>query len=131
MKNFTRSVLYSSTVLAAGLVAIFAIYSNVSTFENGQSIANISPAAGESSLGVNFGEVIDTSAIKVDMERTPEAIQSAMESSANALNNMVSAAGQEIPEVAIEAINATNEADAMMGAEESSAEDEPLKNIAD
>ncbi len=46
MSNFTKSILYSATVLAVGLVAIFSIYSNVSTSPD-VSVAAIEPATGE------------------------------------------------------------------------------------
>lgn len=46
MSNFTKSILYSATVLAVGLVAIFSIYSNVSTSPDA-SVAAIEPATGE------------------------------------------------------------------------------------
>ncbi|MEM6465256.1 MAG: hypothetical protein AAF679_01945 [Pseudomonadota bacterium] len=42
MTNFTKSIVYSGVVLAAGLVAIFAIYNNMS----GTDVAGIEPAAG-------------------------------------------------------------------------------------
>ena len=45
MNNFTKSIVYSGVVLAAGLVAIFAIYNNMQT----QSPASIEPAAGQES----------------------------------------------------------------------------------
>ena len=105
MSNFTKSVLYSTTVLAAGLIAIFSIYNNVSTSKDEISMANISPAAGESTLGINFGEELNNMPMSLSgIEKTPEDIQNAMEASADALNNMVSAAGQTIPEVAAEII---------------------------
>ena len=46
MSNFTKSILYSATVLAVGLVAIFSIYSNVSTSPDA-SVAAIEPATGD------------------------------------------------------------------------------------
>jgi hypothetical protein len=47
MSNFTKSIVYSGVVLAAGLVAIFAIYNNMS----GQEPMNyIEPAAGEEAI---------------------------------------------------------------------------------
>lgn len=53
MNNFTKSILYSTTVLAVGLVAIFAIYDNV-TQNQIASVAEIAPAAGESDFGIRF-----------------------------------------------------------------------------
>ncbi len=56
MSNFTRSILYSTSVLVAGLVAIFAIYSSVTTAPDGSGYAQISPAAGGSDLGIIYEE---------------------------------------------------------------------------
>ncbi|MDH5722352.1 MAG: hypothetical protein OEY94_03405 [Alphaproteobacteria bacterium] len=48
MSNFTKSILYSTTVLAVGLISIFAIYDYVSTQQaTTQGIAAIEPASGE------------------------------------------------------------------------------------
>lgn len=60
MSNFTRSILYSASVLVAGLVAIFAIYSNVATTPNGANVAQISPAAGGSDLGISYDMPMDS-----------------------------------------------------------------------
>ncbi len=47
MSNFTKSIVYSGVVLAAGLVAIFAIYNNMS----GQGpVSYIEPASGEEAI---------------------------------------------------------------------------------
>ncbi len=59
MSNFTRSILYSTSVLVAGLVAIFAIYSNIATTPNGSNVAQISPAAGGSDLGISINTPMD------------------------------------------------------------------------
>ena len=53
MNNFTKSIVYSGVVLAAGLVAIFAIYNNISGTND---VSYIEPAAGtESAEGVSEG----------------------------------------------------------------------------
>ena len=43
MNNFTKSIVYSGVVMAAGLVAIFAVYNNM----DGSSVSSIEPAAGQ------------------------------------------------------------------------------------
>ncbi len=53
MSNFLRSVLYSTSVLVIGLVAMFAIYNNVTKGLSGSSLAKISPASGNEK-DVNF-----------------------------------------------------------------------------
>ena len=53
MNNFTKSIVYSGVVLAAGLVAIFAIYNNMGTDTN---VSYIEPAAGtEAAEGITQG----------------------------------------------------------------------------
>ncbi|MCK5384066.1 MAG: hypothetical protein KAJ29_00725 [Alphaproteobacteria bacterium] len=54
MSNFTRSILYSTSVLVVGLVAIFAIYNDVANAPDGANVAQISPAAGISNLGITY-----------------------------------------------------------------------------
>ena len=49
MSNFSKSILYSTTVLAVGLIAIFAIYDVVSTQKSSTGVAAIEPASGEGS----------------------------------------------------------------------------------
>ena len=64
MSNFTRSILYSTSVLVAGLVAIFAIYNDVANAPDAAAVAQISPAAGGSDLGITYdndegGNILD------------------------------------------------------------------------
>jgi len=73
MSNFTRSILYSTSVLVAGLVAIFAIYSNVATTPNGSNVAQISPAAGGSDLGISINTPMDDIASDAQSLIGPEA----------------------------------------------------------
>lgn len=54
MSNFTRSILYSTIVLVAGLVSIVAIYNNVTMSPNASDYAQIAPTAGESTLGIHY-----------------------------------------------------------------------------
>ncbi len=90
MSNFTKSVMYSTTVLAAGLVAIMAIYNSIpSTPEDSMTYANMSPAAGVSAsdIGVNFendAEIKDAAMI----DDTPdEKTEAALEQTAEAMKN--------------------------------------------
>ncbi|MCK5374219.1 MAG: hypothetical protein KAJ40_02955 [Alphaproteobacteria bacterium] len=70
MSNFTRSILYSTTVLAMGLVAMFALYNSVIISPDGASVAQISPATGDSDLGIVYDS--DTS----DASNMEEAVSS-------------------------------------------------------
>lgn len=45
MDNFTKSIVYSGVVLAAGLVSIFAIYNNMTPDRTG--LSNIQPSSGK------------------------------------------------------------------------------------
>lgn len=69
MSNFTKSILYSTTVLAAGLVAIFAIYNSVTEPSDGFSVSEIAPAAGDSEdtkdYAAAFGKNVYSKASKV------------------------------------------------------------------
>jgi len=47
MSDFSKSIVYSGLVLVAGLIAIFAISSNMTTQQPGAEFAAIQPAAGE------------------------------------------------------------------------------------
>ncbi|MGN7438249.1 MAG: hypothetical protein ACTHOO_06340 [Alcanivorax sp.] len=58
MSNFTKSIVYSTTVLAAGVVGIFAIY-NVASTPPGSNVAEISPAAGTSSIGIDYSAAVE------------------------------------------------------------------------
>lgn len=60
MGNFTKSIFYSGTVLAAGLIAIFSIYSNM-TGQTGFSA--IEPAAGEVAAENSSAEAANISAV--------------------------------------------------------------------
>ena len=118
MKNFTKSVFYSTTVLAVGVVGIFTIYNNVTTTGDAASVASISPASGQSDIGINFGEALDNASQSFE-EVTSNATKT-MESSASALNDMVSAAGEEVSETVGEVTNTAS--DIVTKAEEKPAE---------
>lgn len=101
MNNFTKSIVYSGVVLAAGLVAIFAIYNNVSS---NSSVSYIEPAAGTEAVeGISEGAANLTGSIT---DASGEAVSGASETiSATAANATETASG------AAEAT--TNAADAM------------------
>ncbi len=68
MSNFTKSVIYSTAVLAIGLVGIMAISSQ----RDGQpGVAGIEPAAGESDMGVDFSKDIPQGAAQADTAPAP------------------------------------------------------------
>ncbi|MCL4679441.1 MAG: hypothetical protein KJ017_12700 [Alphaproteobacteria bacterium] len=68
MSNFTKSVIYSTAVLAIGLVGIMAISSQ----RDGQpGVAGIEPAAGESDMGVDFSKDIPQGAAQADTSPAP------------------------------------------------------------
>lgn len=79
MSNFTRSIVYSGVVLAAGLVAIFAIYNNIDD-NSASGLASIQPAAGN--VGEAFTDTYDSavsaieqasSEVDMEMDATVEA----------------------------------------------------------
>ena len=67
MSNFTKSIFYSGTVLAIGLIAVFTIY-NSTIGTDASSVSSIEPAA-----GVEFGAFQETVA------QTTDAITNAVE----------------------------------------------------
>lgn len=70
MSNFTKSVIYSTAVLAIGLVGIMAI----SNQRDGQpGVAGIEPAAGESDMGVDFSKDIPEGAAQAEAAPAPAA----------------------------------------------------------
>ncbi len=101
MSNFTKSILYSTTVLAAGLVAIFAIYNNVTTSPDGGVFAGLAPAAGEQSgesdLGINFEAEFKKAEDAVESVSTDiqQKTTSAVE---NNLADIATQAGDSVPE---------------------------------
>ena len=84
MSNFTKSIVYSGVVLAAGLVAIFAIYNNMS----GNDVASIEPAAG-SQAGEGFAE---------SFEGFADSIQEAAEDATEAASDMAEHAAEATEE---------------------------------
>jgi len=98
MSNFTKSIVYSGVVLAAGLVAIFAIYNNMS----GQGpVSYIEPAAGEEAM--IDGQPADALAV-VEGEAAAEAATQAEEATDAA------AAATDASEGAAEAAQAAEQA---------------------
>ncbi len=106
MSNFTKSILYSTTVLAAGLVAIFSIYNNVTKTDTAAAVANITPAAGQSDLGINFnaGDIAEnmTTMASDAVENAGEA----MTDGATALNDVAAATGYHVSDAASNAMDA-------------------------
>lgn len=57
MSNFTRSIVYSGVVLAAGLVAIFSIYNNMqdeTATTQVEQVQEVEPAAGSESISPSY-----------------------------------------------------------------------------
>ncbi len=115
MSNFTKSVVYSTTVLAAGVVAIFAIYNNVSTSPDGSSVADITPAAGVSSIGIGYDKAIEnvsntieasTEAAKEKVGEIKDSAEAAMEPVKSKMDDAGAVVGETI-EQAGEAIEET------------------------
>ncbi len=97
MSNFTKSIFYSTFVLAAGLVAIFAIYNNVTTNQSGSSLAEISPAAGEeSAIVIEYDEVMNKGS-DVAADATT-AVLGAAETVGSAINGAVDATEETLAE---------------------------------
>lgn len=111
MNNFTKSIVYSGVVLAAGLVAIFAIYNNMGA--TGSSMANLEPAAGETSMMVSEEEAMpgyETMAESMN-EMSAEAgdmAHDAMEATEDAAHDAMEAT-EEAAHDAMEAVEETTE----------------------
>lgn len=100
MSNFTKSILYSTTVLAVGLVAIFSIYDNVTT-SNSAKVAAIEPAAGESDLGIAYDS--DTNEIKASPAVSSDLVKKAenqMDDVPKPAKDVASAAGDTASDAA-------------------------------
>jgi hypothetical protein len=82
MSNFTKSIVYSGVVLAAGLVAIFAIYNNMA--DQGP-MSYIEPAAGEEAVidPTLEGQAIDPTATTAE-EAAAQAAAAATDASEGA-----------------------------------------------
>ena len=130
MNNFTKSIVYSGLVVAAGLVAIFAIYNNMQT---GGSMQAIEPAAGQydetganaEGSGSSFQQITDEAAqageAAVDATKDAaaaagEAVKDAAEGAADAVEGATApateapaATTEEVPADAEGAADATEE----------------------
>lgn len=106
MNNFTKSIVYSGVVLAAGLVAIFAIYNNMNTAES--NLSYIEPAAGEASTT----EATPAEESTIGQEAIDAASQAAEQASeaATSAADAVEETASEAVESAEEAVDATAEA---------------------
>ena len=97
MNNFTKSIVYSGVVLAAGLVAIFAIYNNISS---DNEFAYIEPAAGtEAAEGITEG-----------ISNIGSSITEAAGSAAETVTETATQAAEATTEAAGNAYDATKEA---------------------
>lgn len=139
MNNFTKSIVYSGVVLAAGLVAIFAIYNNMGA--TGSSMANLEPAAGETSMMVSEEEAMpgyETMAESMNemsaeagdmahdaMEATEDAAHDAMEATEDAAHDAMEAV-EETTEDAVEAAEEMAE-DTMDAVEDMTTEETPAE----
>lgn len=97
MNNFTKSIVYSGVVLAAGLVAIFAIYNNMGT--DGSNVSYIEPAAGEQ-LSEDISEAYDN---------TVEAIEETATDAGAAISETAEKATEAVAETAEDAATAIEE----------------------
>lgn len=128
MNNFTKSIVYSGVVLAAGLVAIFAIYNNMGA--TGSSMANLEPAAGETSMMVSEEEAMpgyETMAESMN-EMSAEAgdmAHDAMEATEDAAHDAMEAV-EETTEDAVEAAEEMAE-DTMDAVEDMTTEETPAE----
>ncbi len=89
MNNFTKSIVYSGVVLAAGLVAIFAIYNNMGT--DASNVSYIEPAAGEETMTEKATEAYDNTveAITETAEDAGEAISETAEDTTTAIEETI------------------------------------------
>ena len=110
MNNFSKSIMYSSFVLAAGLVAIFAIYNNDATNRNMGMIAAIEPAAGEEAETKSTDLNAIAEAVKETAENAYEATTETMNNVAEATAKTVNDVADAASETTAEAIEATKEA---------------------
>ena len=110
MNNFTKSILYSGVVMAVGLVAVFAIYNNMSQISS--SYSDIAPAAGNAEGSMEdalTGSILEQ--ISAEIEAT--AAQAAA---------IEAASGEEDIEHAVDAIDNASKAP-------ESASDETIEDI--
>lgn len=112
MNNFSKSIVYSGLVLAAGLVAIFAVYNNMSE----RGAAGIEPAAGESTMettiDVDTSQAADPAAVQEEIQEENAEIQkeltegdTAVEEAAEAIDNAVTTPGETADEVTTDTID--------------------------
>lgn len=104
MKNFTKSIVYSGVVLAAGLVAVFAIQNNMNGTQTQTPLFAIEPAAGtEGDYQVGGQSFIPV--IEQMTEDSAEAIENMAEEASNVAEETLDAASKEA-NMALEAIDA-------------------------
>ena len=101
MSSFTKSILYSTTVLVAGLVATFTIYNNATTTsEDGAAVANISPAAGENAIIAELNDIITTAESMQDTAADSIAAPlNDIETSAGSIDDVINDTREKILEI--------------------------------
>lgn len=98
MSDFTRSIIYSGFVLVAGLVAIFAISSNL-TSTDPNSFAVIEPAAGiEEPSAPAEAETMTEAEESFDADNEVEKLRTALEEAGINVSEVEPASGEEISE---------------------------------
>ncbi|MCB1680586.1 MAG: hypothetical protein H6858_00655 [Rhodospirillales bacterium] len=99
MSNFTKSVIYSTAVLAIGLVGILAI----SGQREGQkpAVAGIEPAAGDSDMGLDFSKTMDEAGenIKAVASQASENAQGAVQAEQSEMEKDLEAVDEEVDDL--------------------------------
>lgn len=109
MSDFTKSIVYSGFVLVAGLVAIFAISSNMTVDQtNGTSFAVIEPAAGDETNTFSIPEPVANS-FEATQDQAEWATEEALAKLRDALkeagvdvSKTEPAAGEEAPQIILD-----------------------------
>lgn len=96
MSNFTKSVIYSTAVLAIGLVGIMAI----SGQRDGQeaAVAGIEPAAGDSDIGIDFSKTMNDAGadIRDIATEVSQGADEAVSASQEEMNKALEAVDEEV-----------------------------------
>ncbi|MEM7680109.1 MAG: hypothetical protein AAF182_03805 [Pseudomonadota bacterium] len=99
MSDFTKSIVYSGFVLVAGLIAVFAISSNMTapTGDTGSAFAVIEPAAGNETATDTMDTMTDkTSTVETGVTDEDLAkLRAALEEAGISVSEIEPAAGEE------------------------------------
>lgn len=97
MSDFSKSIVYSGLVLVAGLIAVFAISSNMTTSPDGASFATIEPAAGDATAEPTMEATQEeTSAAETGVtDEALEELRKALEEAGVNVSEIEPAAGDE------------------------------------